>query len=236
MIRRIYHPIPIEHINERKFWRWGNKTESCWLWLRRGGTGQKATYGLFDMQVPTPWGSATLRQSAHRVAYAIAKGQIPDGLEVMHLCNTPRCVRPDHLELGTPAENSAYKVLHGRQARGGKTLGGGGRTTKLWRRLTEQEVVDIRRSYAERKQHYSDLARQYGVHWKTIAAIVHRTSWKHIPINGTPILKSGLSQEEVTRLKQTPLNGKSLSELAESFGVTKPAILHVVQKKAWKHI
>ena len=236
---RVYHPVPIEHVNREKFWRWVNKTTSCWLWTRRGGTGSASAYGLFDIQVPTDWGSATLRQSAHRVAYAITKSQIPNNLEVMHLCNTPRCVNPEHLELGTPADNSAYKVLHGRQARGSRTAGGGGRSTRPWRRLTETEVVEIRSRHSERREHYSSLAKQYGVHWKTVSAIVNGTPRKQtttIPPYVSAQYKSGLSLEKIKTLKHTPLKGSSLTELADAFGVSKPAILHVVHRATWKHV
>jgi hypothetical protein len=51
----------------------------------------------------------------HRLAYILASGQVvPDGVVVRHKCDTPRCVNPDHLETGTPAENIRDAVDRGR--------------------------------------------------------------------------------------------------------------------------
>lgn len=63
------------------------KTKTCWLWLRA------TTYGGFR------------GKSAHRVAYEIVKGPIPDGMVIDHLCMIKNCVNPDHLEAVTQSEN-----------------------------------------------------------------------------------------------------------------------------------
>lgn len=87
---------------EERFWRFVNKTETCWLWT--GGTNGK--YGVF--KVDTRRGAKRGGQYAHRYSYTMAKGPIPDGLVINHLCITPLCVRPDHLEAVTYRENSRY--------------------------------------------------------------------------------------------------------------------------------
>lgn len=69
--------------------------DECWVWLAsRTSTG----YGQFFVEKGP--------RKAHRVAYELTKGQIPDGLHIDHLCRTPLCVNPDHLELVTLAENN----------------------------------------------------------------------------------------------------------------------------------
>ncbi len=71
----------------------------CWRWtacLTRKG------YGRFHINGATRW--------AHRVAYAIFVGDIPDGMTVDHLCFNPACCRPDHLRLVSPYENSSHKL------------------------------------------------------------------------------------------------------------------------------
>jgi hypothetical protein len=79
----------------------------CWHWkasLARGG------YGSFRFH-----GRA---QQAHRVAWQLTHGAIPPGFDVLHRCDTPGCVNPGHLFLGTHADNMADKVAKGRQAKG----------------------------------------------------------------------------------------------------------------------
>lgn len=84
-----------------------NKTADCWLWTgyrQPNGYGQIGLGGRGD-------GSAL----AHRVSYELETGQpIPDGMVVMHKCDTPACIRFEHLTLGTQAENMADKVRKGR--------------------------------------------------------------------------------------------------------------------------
>lgn len=87
---------------ESRFWKEVDKLstpEGCWPWKGGRHTGG---YGS------TSWGPA------HRVAYELAKGPIPKGLVVRHMCHTPICCRPDHLEIGTQHDNIMDTVKAGR--------------------------------------------------------------------------------------------------------------------------
>lgn len=77
-----------------RFWANVMKTESCWLWT----AGTRNGYGaIYDGQ---------RNNYAHRLSYILHKGEIPKGYHIDHLCFTPRCVNPDHLEAVTQRENN----------------------------------------------------------------------------------------------------------------------------------
>lgn len=79
---------------EERFWSKVEKTESCWLWI--------AYLNAKGYGVASVAGTARL---AHRIAYELTVGAVPEGLQLDHLCRTRRCVRPDHLEPVTNKEN-----------------------------------------------------------------------------------------------------------------------------------
>lgn len=82
-------------IMEERFWNRVKKTEWCWLW--QGGKNSRG-YGSFQVTTKTP-------KPAHRVAYELTKGMIPEGLTIDHLCGNKGCVNPEHLEVVTMSEN-----------------------------------------------------------------------------------------------------------------------------------
>ena len=80
---------------EERFWEKVDKTGDCWLWV---ASCLPTGYGHF-------WYEGEYVRS-HRFAYALAHGDIPEGLQVDHRCHTRNCVRPDHLRLVTNAQNA----------------------------------------------------------------------------------------------------------------------------------
>lgn len=107
-----YCPLPV------RFWSKVRKAEGegCWLWQGARGAGG---YGQIGVWRQGPNGRRVLvKIGAHRVAWELTNGSVADGLHVLHRCDTPACVRPDHLFLGTSSDNGADMVAKGR-ARGG---------------------------------------------------------------------------------------------------------------------
>lgn len=141
------------------------KTDGCWLW-----TGAKKVEGYGMFRYP---GMKT-NQAAHRVSWIIHNGPIKNGLCVLHRCDNPPCVRPDHLWLGTSMENTADRIKKGRS---------------IWVRgedhgvsvLTESQVLEIKRTYQYRGAINSGtLSRKFNCSDMAILRIVKGETWGHV--------------------------------------------------------
>lgn len=103
-------PTWMTPVGESRFWSKVSKGDGCWEWT---GYRLKNGYGQFR---PGPG----QRTKAHRYSYELAYGPISDGMFICHHCDNPPCVRPDHLFVGTPADNSHDRDIKGRGIRGRK--------------------------------------------------------------------------------------------------------------------
>lgn len=130
----------------------------CWLWI--GGV-QAEGYGLIRDGIK--------RAKAHRVSYKLFKGNIPAGLVVRHICDTPECINPDHLVLGTHKDNSDDRVKRNRQSKGSSVHSA---------KLKESDIPSIRIKLETRT--IRDVAKEYKVHHSAIDGIKQRKTWKHI--------------------------------------------------------
>ena len=98
-------PCPLPPVSER-FWAKVQKTPACWVWT---ASTSRNGYGKFRL----PEGPLT---SAHRISWEWAYGPVPEGMCVLHRCDNPPCVRPEHLFLGTIADNNHDCVTKGRHS------------------------------------------------------------------------------------------------------------------------
>lgn len=143
-----------------RFWSKVEKTDGCWNWT--AGVSEKG-YGLFSVN--------NRNRRAHRVSYEMHCEPIPPGMQVLHKCDNPRCVRPDHLFLGTGADNMADKVAKGREAHVGVQ---GEKHPRA--KLTNEQVLAIRSMSGSE----GGIAGLFGVSVRAINDIRNRKSWKHI--------------------------------------------------------
>ncbi len=132
----------------------------CWLWT---AASDQSGYGMFGT------GGSGNAKRAHRLAYEHFVGPIPPGMLACHVCDTPSCVNPDHIFIGTPADNSADRDRKGRVAVGARN----GKS-----KVSADDVRFIRESsLSERK-----IAKVVGFHRGTINAIRNGRTWSHFTI------------------------------------------------------
>lgn len=135
----------------------------CWEWqAHRNNKG----YGQLSIG-----GRAGRPHPAHRVSWTITFGEIPDRLFVLHHCDNTSCVRPEHLFLGTPQDNTDDMVGKGRQSVGERHGN---------HKLNEAEVAEIRRRYGRKGVGGEDstrLSKEFGVSSSRISYIVNNKSW-----------------------------------------------------------
>jgi hypothetical protein len=203
--------------------------DDCWEWQagrNRGG------YGRMEIGHP--------RRSfgAHRAAYLLCVGDIPDGLDVLHSCDNPPCCNPAHLFLGTDCDNASDCIAKGRKAVGAATNCSG---------LTDEDVLAIRRRYAAWETSVA-LAAEFRVHPNAVLAIVHGRTWKHLPIEppraplrksraGERSLASRLTEAEVRQIRDRhAAGGVSRSDLAAVFGVSPSLVWLIVKRRIWRHV
>lgn len=159
-----------------RLWRRTLKSDGCWIWQ---GCKTKQGYGYLGQ-------SGSKNISAHRAAWLVTHKVLPSWLHVLHKCDNPSCVNPEHLFLGTNADNVADREAKGRQLY--RKLGAAnGRA-----RLTEDQVRCI---YDDpRKQ--DDIAAAYGVSQSTVHRIKARAKggWNHIPLEPRRSFHRGINR------------------------------------------
>lgn len=140
-----------------RFWPNVDKSGDCWLWTASVNLGG---YGLF-------WnGERTV--SAHRFAYELEHGPIPEGLDLLHTtCDNTRCVRASHMELGTQADNAADMVRKHRQG-------------KYPRRKLTPDDVRLVRVLCDWGCDPRWIGEQVGILWREVFRIKSRTTWKDV--------------------------------------------------------
>ena len=198
---------------------------ACWHW---NATRDPCNYGRFRLE--------GRNEGAHRLAWVLANGPIPEGKHILHSCDHPWCVNPSHLWLGNHKENMADMASKGR-----RNPASGERHPDA--KLSESQVVEIRHS----RDSWRILARRFGVGKSAIGEIINRTTWESIPDDGESeairrerasvprprMAQRKLTEEAVRFIKQSPLGVTALSKL---YGVATSTIGGVRSGKNWSYV
>jgi hypothetical protein len=138
------------------FWSFVDRQEGCWTWT--ASVGDHGYGQLTHLQQ---------KYTAHRLAWELYRGAVPDGLCVLHRCDNRRCVNPDHLFLGTRKDNLEDMTQKGRRVRG---------VTHGRAKLTVDQVLAIRSSATSARSE----ARIYGVSDSLVRLIRKGKRWTHV--------------------------------------------------------
>lgn len=133
----------------------------CWLWV--GGVGKRG-YGRFCWEGDNEF-------KAHRASWILNCGPISNDLHVLHKCDTPICVNPNHLFLGTQADNMADMIAKGRDRK--KPLIG---SRHNMAKLTEHQIADIRSDMRSQRR----IASEHRVSQSAIQCIKSGKTWRHV--------------------------------------------------------
>jgi hypothetical protein len=132
----------------------------CWIWAQS--------------HFHNGYGRISLRgkgRGAHRASWLAFRGPIPKAMCVCHRCDIKPCVNPEHLFLGTTADNQADKKAKGRSACGSQNGGGA--------KLSDNDIPVIRERLS-RGDTLASIGRDYSVTKQTIARVARGTHWSHV--------------------------------------------------------
>lgn len=221
-----------------RFWSKVDKTQECWLWI---GSTYPNGYGRYFAN-----GKVYM---THRLSWEMENGAIPEGMIIMHTCDTPGCVRGSHLRLGTHAENSADMVQKGRHdKRVGKahphygtlrthcnqgheltpdnvifTNGGKSRRCKIC-----YEVSSLEGSLRYRANHREEINERKRA---------SREPFKTGVATGERHGLTTLTSEQVIEIRTRYSNENPLFYiLAKEYNVSPTTIANIIHRKTWKHI
>lgn len=142
--------------------------EGCWVWKK----------GCFDHK----YGCIRVKDKmclAHRISWVIFKGEIPEGLFVLHKCDVTRCINPEHLFLGTQQDNMDDMYRKGRQ---GKQVVREDQRGKLnnMSKLKEEDVKEIKRLLNKGELTNQKIADRFHVSQSQISGIKNNKFWSHL--------------------------------------------------------
>ncbi len=171
-----------------------------------------------------------IRQLA-RVVYEVFKNESPGELCVCHTCDNPSCINPEHLWLGTYADNNTDKVKKDRQLKG---------TQVPSSKLTDSQIVEIKQLLCEDRLSFREIAKQFNVTISAIDKINSGTNWKHIGSINSRHRKgigSKLNYRDVVLIKMMLAHGGiTQKKIADLFEVSQHTIGEIERENTWRNV
>lgn len=205
----------ITESERRRFWERVKKLENgCWEWQSKNTS---EIYGRFKV--------GKYSMVAHRVAYLLTYGSIEDGKILMHTCDFPRCVNPEHLKIGTDSDNMVDMVEKGR----GISRKG---SSNYQSKHTDEDVLQIKTLLSQGKP-IKEVAAQFNVTFQSIYQIGRGLTWTHIaPELGQQIQKRLYrhSPEKIAEIRRLwGEEGMLMQDIATKFDMWRVEVSKIVK-------
>lgn len=226
--------LPVDEKTIARFWSKVDKSGPvpahrpelgpCWVWR---GKLNDAGYGIFTV------GKRGYR--SHRISWALLHGQ-PE-LHVLHKCDNPPCLNPEHLFAGTQQQNVADMWSKARGSKPPTQIGAANNRTKL----TPEQVIEIRKLYADGVSQ-PEIGERFGLGQAKVSDVVLCKVWRHLP-GATPQkrqlsdrLNVKLTDSDVRRMRELHASGLSTTAIAKQFGMCANATRNAITGKTWAHV
>lgn len=218
-----------------RFWNnvdFPKNRDLCWNW-NGFVQNEKKPYGVFSLRGKKY--NVKKTYTASRFAYFLHYNIDPLELCVLHKCDNPQCVNPNHLFLGTNDDNIKDKVQKGRQAKNECWNKGKETKFRLWDnkncKATKEDFLEMKSIYEQNKMSVNELAEKFKISKRAVSKGIRA-------LGGiVPEVHSILQKETVLEIRYKYENTNiSYAKLAKAYGININTVNQILRRKTWKHI
>jgi len=209
--------LQLTEAEEARFWNTVTKSSGCWICSAM----PSGIYARIHFHGKT-W-------MAHVVSYLLANGSLEEGKKVCHSCDTPKCVRPDHLHAKSQAANVEEMIA---KKRNRPAFG----TANHLAKLNEQKVMHIRQALFDGTATIEELALLYGLSFQGVYHVARGQVWKSV---GGPIIAKRaikLSVDNVIDIRRRAASGEPQFQIAESYNIWPGTVSQIVLGRKRKDV
>ncbi len=210
--------------SEERFWYSVEKSDGCWNW---SAGRNRDNYGVFKGEV-----GGVVYLLAHRFSWALATGEVlSSSTMILHMCDNPSCVNPDHLRAGTAQENSDDMVNKGRQSKGENH-------SIVHAKFTEEMV----RSICADPRPYERIAEAFNCHKQTVIDMKRRRTWTFL--NDVVVVRNVRGSRGESRsktlteqdIRDIRASDDSNAALSKKYAVSQQTLCDIRKRRSWKHV